>query len=343
METRANYLLVGGFVLAIMGGLVAFVVWLGKFQFETDFARYDIYFSGRVTGLKVGGGVSYRGIPVGEVIHVGIDPQNVERVLVTIEVPAETPIKTDTVASLEVQGITGAALVLLSGGTQEASRLAAAPGESRAVIASTPSRLEQFLQGAPELVAGFNVLVGRAIELLNAENQAAFAATLENLSTVTGAVANRGDDIEILINDAAGVMGSLRDLAVALDGLAINLAENADMLAGRADQTLAAVGDAVRSIDRSITDPDGEVLGLVVDLRRTSQSISSMAGQIELMVAENRQPLADFSTKGLYDLSIFLTEARELVSGLNRVTTEVERDPARFLFGNQQQGYETPR
>ncbi len=343
METRANYLLVGGFVLAIMGGLIAFVVWLGKFQFETDFARYDIYFSGRVTGLKVGGGVSYRGIPVGEVVHVGIDPQNVERVLVTIEVPAETPIKTDTVASLEVQGITGAALVLLSGGTQAAPPLTPAPGEGRATIAATPSRLEQFLQGAPELVAGFNVLVGRAIELLNPENQAVFAATLENLSAVTGAVANRADDIEILISDASGVMGSLRDLAVALDDLAINLSENAEMLAGRADQTLAAVGDAARSINRSLADPDGEVLGLVVDLRRTSQSISSMAGQIELMVAENRQPLADFSTKGLYDLSIFLTEARELVSGLNRVTTEVERDPARFLFGNQQQGYETPR
>ena len=272
---------------------------------------------------------------------MGIDPENVERVLVTIEVPAATPIKTDTIASLEIQGITGGALVLLSGGTQAAPDLRLAPGQARAVIASTSSRLGQFLQGAPELVASFNVLIGRAIELLNAENQAAFAATLDNVSAVTGAVANRIDDIELLIKDASGVMGELRDLGVALGDLAQNLSVNADRLAARTDDTLAAVGDAARTLDRSLG--EGEVLGLVQDMRLTSHSITAMAGQIEQLVAENRQPLADFSNKGLYDFSIFLTEARALISGLNRVTTEVERDPARFLFGNQQQGYETPR
>ncbi len=343
METRANYLLVGGFVLALMAGLVAFVLWFAKVQFDTDYARYDIYFDGRVTGLTLGSSVSYRGVPVGEVTFVGIDPENVERVLVTIEVPANTPIKTDTIASLEIQGITGGALVLLSGGTQAAPDLRLAPGQARAVIASTPSRLEQFLQGAPELVASFNVLVGRAIALLSADNQAAFAATLDNLSVVTGAVANRTDDIELLINDASGVMGELRDLGVALNDLAQNLSVNADRLAARTDDTLAAVGAAARTLDRSLGDPEGEVLGLVQDMRQASQSITAMSGQIEQLVAENRQPLADFSNKGLYDFSNFLTEARALILGLNRVTTEVERDPARFLFGNQQQGYETPR
>ena len=54
METRANYLLVGGFVLAFSVGMLGFVIWLAKFQFDTEIARYDILFEGSVTGLQVG-------------------------------------------------------------------------------------------------------------------------------------------------------------------------------------------------------------------------------------------------------------------------------------------------
>ncbi len=134
METRANHLLVGSFVLLLIAGLVVFVVWLARFQFEAEFERYDILFEGRVTGLSVGSKVSLRGVPVGEVRDIGIDPDNVERVRVTIEVAAETPVREDTVASLEQQGITGVANILLSGGSQDSPPLVAAAGEPRPVI-----------------------------------------------------------------------------------------------------------------------------------------------------------------------------------------------------------------
>ena len=101
METRASYLLVGSFVLLLVIGLAGFVVWLGKVQLDQAFTRYDIFFTGNVSGLRVGSTVSYRGVPVGEVIDVGVDPDNLERVLTTIEVPADTPIRSDTIASLQ--------------------------------------------------------------------------------------------------------------------------------------------------------------------------------------------------------------------------------------------------
>ena len=65
-----------------------------------------------------------------------------------------------------------------------------------------------------------------------------------------------------------------------------------------------------------------------------------MVNQINATVAENREPIRDFTAAGLYELTTLITEARDFLVGLNRVTTEVERDPARFLFGDQQQGYE---
>ena len=68
METKANYLMVGVFVVVMFVGLIGFVLWLGKFQADVAFDRYKVYFSGSVSGLRIGSPVSYRGVTVGEVV-----------------------------------------------------------------------------------------------------------------------------------------------------------------------------------------------------------------------------------------------------------------------------------
>ena len=123
MEIRASYLLVGAVVLGLIGALAAFSVWLVRADVDRNLARYEIAFAGAVSGLRQGGQVLYRGIPVGRVARIRIDPANVEQVLVTVEIERATPIMADTVATLEMQGITGIAYVLLRGGTQGAARL----------------------------------------------------------------------------------------------------------------------------------------------------------------------------------------------------------------------------
>ena len=117
METRANYLLVGTFVLALTLGLIGFVIWLAKVQFDTHFARYDIYFESSVTGLQVGGQVKYRGITVGEVTSISIDPTDVTRVLVTIEIEAETPVRVgDEYSPADAKALVERAMLLPSAG-----------------------------------------------------------------------------------------------------------------------------------------------------------------------------------------------------------------------------------
>lgn len=316
METRANNLLVGSFVLLILAGATVFFLWLAKFQFDVEFTRYDIRFPGSVSGLKVGSSVELNGILVGEVIDIRIDPQQVENVVVTIEVPAETPVREDTLASLQLQGITGGVTIQLAGGTQDAPPAEPRAGEKRAVIASQTSSLEQFLEDAPELLQSLQLLVARASALLNENNQAAFAKSLNNVSVVTGALAARTDDIETLFAGAAQTMTNLRDASDALKG-------------------------AADTINTTVARNEPEVAGLVDDLRKSAKTMTRVSGELEALIAENRAPLRDFTGEGLYELTNFLSEARALIDGLNRVTTQVERDPARFIFGNQQQGYET--
>ncbi len=114
-------------------------------------------------------------------------------------------------------------------------------------------------------------------------------------------------------------------------------------LSERADATLESVGGAADSVTKTVDASQPDLAALIVELRRTSTSITTMTSEMNALIEENRPSLRDFTGDGLYELTSFLTEARALIDGLDRVTTQVERDPARFLFGNQQQGYETSR
>lgn len=334
METRANYLIVGGFVLALTFGLIGFVIWLAKVQFDTQFARYDIYFDGAVTGLQVGSQVKYRGITVGEVTSIRIDPQDVAKVLVTIEVQADTPVRQDTVASLALLSLTsGALFVQLAGGTHDAPPLVAEAGQKNPVIKSQPLGLDKLLSGIDKILE-------QVAELLNADNRQAISDTLQNLSDLTGALAEQRGSLQSLMADAAATAAGLRDAADSVQSLAGKLDTRIDGVVGQVESTLGAFEDVARNVDGVVTDNAENIDGTIKDLRETARSFRGLADEAQALVAENREPIRDFTQTGLYELTTLLTEARELVISFKRVTTEVERDPARFLFGDQQQGYE---
>jgi len=341
METRANYLMVGSFVLLFSIGLVVFVIWLAKFQFETEFRRYDVFFTGSVTGLKDGSPVRYSGVKVGEVIFIGLDRDNPSQVRALIEVEASTPVREDTVANLAIEGLTGGRYILLSGGSLDSKPLEAKPDQKRPVIASKPSAIDKFMEDAPAVLASANVLLARANEMLGPENQARFTTILDNLAQFSGTLSGKGPAIEAAIDDTAGTMANLRGTSEALEAMAKSLQADSSRLAERADAALTAIETMAGSIDGSVNAAKEDVQGLVKDLRGTADAFTAMASEFQTLAAENRKPLRDFTESGLYELTTLLTEARGLLIGLNRVTTEVERDPARFLFGNQQQGYET--
>src|SRR3546814_14998593 len=107
METRANYIMVGCFVLLLVFGLLGFVLWLAKFQFEAEFARYDIVFESTVIGLRVGSPVRYRGVRVGEVTSVDLDPVRPHAIRVHHEVQTRRPVVADSGDAPELEEGTG--------------------------------------------------------------------------------------------------------------------------------------------------------------------------------------------------------------------------------------------
>ncbi len=195
METRAPYVLVGSFVLLLVAGLVVAVLWFAQVQFREQVVYYDVYFDGSVTGLNPGSTVRYNGLPVGRVGEIKLDPTDPTKVRVTVELQAGVPVKTDTVASLELQGVTGGSYVNLTGGTSDALPLARQSGQRYPVIASRQSGLQRVVEGAPELLNRVLALTDQVNALVSPENRKAVADTLENFRKVSAAAASHTDDI----------------------------------------------------------------------------------------------------------------------------------------------------
>ena len=343
METRANYLMVGSFVILFSLGLIIFVIWLSKFQQEQGVVRYDIFFQGSVTGLADGSPVRYNGVKVGEVVYIGLDRDNPSRVRALIEVEDITPVRVDTQASLALAGLTGGRYILLSGGTLGSARLEKQEGQKRAIIPSKPSPIEALMESAPEVLTSANLLLAQANQLLGDDNRGKVTAILDKFDKLASSLSERRERVGDIIENTALTMENLRDTTGALETMAQSLQQDSQRLVTGADAALSSIERMAGSIEGTIGNANQRVIGLIQDLQKTAAAFSGMAGEFQQLAAENRKPLREFTNNGLYELTTLLTEARSLIVGLNRVTTEVERDPARFLFGNQQQGYETPQ
>lgn len=315
METRANYFLVGVFVLGLIAGTFVLVMWLGKAGLQESRTLYYIYVRGSVTGLQNGAPVQYRGVPVGTVTDIAIDAENVELIQVTVAIRAGTPVKTDTVAQLQLQGITGLSFVQLSGGTREAPVLQPPPGKLRARIAYKPSPLEKIVEDVPEAIAQMVALAGRANDLLSDDNLAAVGSIVGNLDLLATTIGESRGDVKRAITSAAESMELVQKTATAMESLAVDLKSMAGSL-GKEAQT------ATRSADE------------------TAKAFTRLAGELHAITGEFRAPLRDFGESGLHEVSQLLIDARALVTSLNRIAIQFERDPARFLFGDQQKGLE---
>ncbi len=329
METRASHLLIGGFVLVFVVGLFGFAIWLARIEIDREFAYYDIYFTGSVAGLGVGGDVRYRGIKVGTVVDIAINPDDPSRVGVTVQIGSDTPIREGDRASLQLQGITGVAFVNLKGATADRPLIVVRAGEPRPVIPSTPSQIEKLFQGAPELINRGIILTERAAELFDAENRRLLTAILGDVSLLAASLASRRHKIERIVDafdassgDVAAAARDIRELSAKLNRLADD-----------AGPTMAAARAVLEGADELMRDDLDE---LMADLRNMTRSVGRLAVAAEGVLTDNREPLRTFSAEGLSEFTRFVTEARLLIAGLSRVTERLETDGARFLFGERE-------
>ncbi len=315
METRANYVAVGVFVLVVLVGGVIALLWLARVEFNREIAYYDIYFAGSVTGLARGAPVRYNGIQVGRVNEIRIDPQNLQQVRLPIEIDQTALIRSDAVASLEVQGLTGVAFVEITGGSRDAPPLASQGDQRYPVISSAPSGLQRVFASAPEVLSRDIEVADKLSAILDEKNRVTIAETLDNVRRLSAAMAAHSGDLDSVLGDSAAAVRDLRNLLATTD------------------QTLGDV--------RQLIGERGELRQTLKTIDATARKLEQLTGHLDALVQEQRPPLRDFSQRGLNELSQLVVDARTLVAGLTRLSDEIERDPARFLFGgNRREGYQ---
>ncbi len=196
METKANYVAVGGFVLACMVGFVVALVWLAGAQYSEEYNYYRTYFSGSVTGLGKGTSVRFNGIEVGRISKLDFDPDNPKRVIVTMQVDPKLHLHEDSVATIASEGLAGGAYVEIEGGSKDSPMLKRKRGEDYPVIASKPSTLQQLAESAPRMIAKFNHVADRLAIILDDKNVKAFGEILEHVNNTASVVDRHSEDLD---------------------------------------------------------------------------------------------------------------------------------------------------
>jgi phospholipid/cholesterol/gamma-HCH transport system substrate-binding protein len=158
METDKHYFIVGLFIIGFSVFAAFFSIWLTGAGHRDD-VLYRIHFAESVSGLALGDPVKFRGVDVGTVKTMAIDPVDPRLVQVDVKLRKETPVKTDTRASLNLKGITGVVFVELNGGSPNAkSLLEVTPSGQMPEIPSEKTGLKAMLEQLPKVIDKFSSL-----------------------------------------------------------------------------------------------------------------------------------------------------------------------------------------
>src|SRR5437016_14295241 len=208
METRANYVLIGAFTLAVIAAAFGFVLWFQSLHTTKRRSPLGIVFEGPAAGLRNGGSVNFNGIRVGEVISVKLD--NPRRVVALAMVENNAPLRKDTLVGLEFQGLTGVAAISLKGG-EEAAPSVPLDEDGVPTLTADPNAL----QDVTEAIRGTLQNINRVV----ADNQEAVQNSLHNLETFTSSLARNSEKIDNVMLRVDGVMMKADSLMLGLNSI----------------------------------------------------------------------------------------------------------------------------
>ena len=351
METRANLVTVGLFVLAVIAAGFGSAFWLLRGGEGARRASLVVVFPGSVSGLVTGANVSFNGIKVGEVKKLSFAPDDPARVIARVDVDAETPIKTDSRASLGYQGLTGVATVQIWGGSAQAESLLARDENERLIYAERSS-MQDILEGAQRVLGRLDSAVGEVEQLIR-DNAEPIKKTVKNAETFSDALAKNSDGVEKFMSAVskagdvlASVSGKIEVLADDVDGLVrtvdkgkvTDIVDNAHSMMGRLDEASKRVDGILAKIDAIAGSDEGkgvvkQAAGFLDEATAAAKSIKETALTFQARADEIADGLARLTGAGVRDLRDFVAEGRRTLGTIDRAVTNLDRDPKRLIFG----------
>jgi len=325
MENKANYALIGFFVLFVLMLAAVSAVWLSAAQFNKQYDKYDVSFQGAVRGLSQGSEVRFNGIQVGEVLGIRLAEEDPNTVMASIQVTTNTPIDTQSYARLEPLGLTGLNYIQIFSGGEPFVPIVDVPERGVHVITGRMSQIDGLLDNGGSVIQGAQLSLNRFNSVLTPEAIEDFHAILANVRRVTGDI----DSSEFDIAEFNAMITAIR--------LAANNVSKASNGVTTASGSVDAAfkDDLVRLIARA------EVSLGVVD--KTLGSFDGAAGNADELIIDARDAVNRLTNSGLNDLEETIEGFRRLTTSLSRIAAEIESDPAQFIAGSEKEVVELPQ
>jgi phospholipid/cholesterol/gamma-HCH transport system substrate-binding protein len=366
MQSRASHALVALFTLAVVAALFGFAYWFSSGGSTTVNIR--INFNDRVSGLGRGSSVLFNGLRVGEVTEIAIEPGNPRQIYAVAKVDRSTPLRADTSAGLEGQGLAGVVALQLRGGDPGSPALVAQPGQSLPTITAEPfadifEKVRTIAKSADEAIGG--------IETAIKDNAGSIGDTIKNMERFSGTLSENSGSVDKLM----GNIGAVADFISPIPG-------KVDAFSEQVTQAIRSVdrGNIISVIDRTATfsatlgaaTPD--VSKTVKDVASISEKLNRAADQVEGVlkgaqtflnagagqdghntfddiaeVAKSMRVLADnldkrsaaiaseiirFAGLGLRTIESVTSTGRRSLTGVDRTLRQVQRNPQQLIFGS---------
>jgi phospholipid/cholesterol/gamma-HCH transport system substrate-binding protein len=300
MNAKVNYAVVGLFVLLFGTMLIGITLWLSAGNFKSViYDTYVAYMRESVSGLNLNAPVKLRGVEVGKVREIMLDPDNPELVRIKLAIERGTPIKSDSVAVLTVQGLTGIAFFDLTGGSRTSPLLKAKPGKEYPEITTGPSLFARVDMALNQALNNVNQLTEDVHALLEPKNRESVRNILAHIDALTAALASRDQALQVGIDHAGKTL----------------------------ENTAKASADLPQLV--------ASIKGTAQALERMANQLTSAGSGLTQTVEDNRHGVEAFAQQTLPETAQLVSNLRDLSNDLQRLTRELDRDPSAMLYGRR--------
>lgn len=371
METRANFALVGLFTLAVLGAAFGFVSWFSGLGGSGDRREIRIVFSGSVTGLTRGSSVLFNGLRVGEVKDIQLFPDDPTSIFAVVDVAGTTPLREDTRARIEAQGLAGVVAIQLLGGKPDAPPLLAKAGQPQPTIIAERSEVQDLLETVRNVARRTDDLFERLGRLVD-DNDQSIANTLKNVEKFSAALGDNAEGISKMLASISTAAERVGPLAVQLEQFSKDISaiarqidvakfnrslENIDTFttalaggSGDVAKTLQSVAGITDKLNRAADQVEGvlkgaqaflgsgaggEGQGAFADVGAAARSIRVLADNLDKRTAEITTGISRFTGPGLRDIEALATDGRRTLNDLTRTLRSFERNPQQLIFGGR--------
>ncbi len=376
METKANHILIGAFILMATIAGFAFVFWIQNYGTGTSINRYQIVFKGPVTGLAPASTVLFNGLKVGKIESFEIDPDDprITRVLVTVK--KDIPVRRNSYARIVSQGLSAYSSVMITPGTPDEELLVMLEDGKLPIINAAPGGSSaSVFEAAPKVLENANTVLRRVDELI-ANNEQLVRDTLKNIAGFTAELdRNKGkiaslmtnaDKTLVTANEAAKKASAamarvdkliaaneseIKDVIASIAATSKNAEKFSAMLANK-ESDVAAIIDNVRSMSEQFkgvaakleTTLDGvsnllsndNGTSMMTEISLAATSFRSLAEKLDKSLGNSADGMARFAKSGLKEFEGLMREGRRMVKAMERVMNNLERNPQGLIFGSKQ-------